>query len=76
MPFDSLHDSTLGNEAEILIILLDNYKNQYFSITAPDSIKAINIEREGLSMKEKDLVLILVGNQGFRSAKQEEKTYG
>ncbi|WP_299288094.1 hypothetical protein [uncultured Mucilaginibacter sp.] len=39
--FDAPTDSKEGDEAEILSLLIENYENQHYPISAPDSIGAI-----------------------------------
>ena len=59
--FDASPNSTEGDEAEILTMLIDNYENQYFPIEAPDPIEAIKIRMEEMNIKQKDLVGIIGG---------------
>ena len=48
--FDASPNSKEGDEAEILTMLIDHYKNQYFPIEAPDPIEAIKIRMEELNI--------------------------
>lgn len=59
--FDASPNSKEGDEAEILIMLIDNYENQHFPIEAPDPIEAIKIRMEEMNIKQKDLVGIIGG---------------
>ncbi|MEX8548096.1 MAG: type II toxin-antitoxin system HigA family antitoxin [Mucilaginibacter sp.] len=59
--FDSAPDSKEGDEAEILSLLIENYENQYYPITAPDPIEAIKIRMEEMNLKQKDLVGVIGG---------------
>ena len=59
--FDASPDSTEGDEAEILTMLIDNYENQYFPIETPDPIEAIKIRMEEMNLKQKDLIGVIGG---------------
>lgn len=59
--FDAPANSKLGDEAEILSLLIENYENEHYKIEAPDPIVAIKIRMEEMNMKQKDLVGILGG---------------
>ena len=59
--FDALPDSKEGDEAEILSLLIENYENQHYPISAPDPIEAIKIRMEEMNLKQKDLVGIIGG---------------
>ena len=59
--FDSQPESKEGDEAEILSLLIENYENQHYPITAPDPIEAIKIRMEEMNLKQKDLVGIIGG---------------
>jgi len=59
--FDALPNTTEGDEADILSLLIDNYENQYHSIEAPDPIEAIKIRMEEMNLKQKDLTGIIGG---------------
>ncbi len=59
--FDAPTDSTEGDEAEILSLLIENYENEYYPIDAPDPIEAIKIRMEELNLRQKDLVGIIGG---------------
>lgn len=59
--FDASPNSTEGDEAEILTVLIDNYENQFYQIEAPDPIEAIKIRMEEMNIKQKDLVGIIGG---------------
>jgi len=51
----------LGDEAEILSLLIENYENQHYPIEAPDPIEAIKIRMEEMNLKQKDLVGVIGG---------------
>ncbi len=64
--FDSSTKSNEGKEAELLILLIENYEEEHYKIDAPDPIVAIRIRMEELNLKQKDLVGI-VGSKGIVS---------
>jgi HTH-type transcriptional regulator/antitoxin HigA len=59
--FDAPLNSSEGDEAEILSMLIDNYENIHHPIEAPDPIEAIKIRMEEMDIKQKDLVGIIGG---------------
>lgn len=59
--FDAPINSSEGDEAEILSLLIDNYENIHHPIEAPDPIEAIKIRMEEMNIKQKDLVGIIGG---------------
>ena len=59
--FDAVINSTEGDEAEILSLLIENYENQHYPIEAPDPIEAIKIRMDEMNLKQKDLVGIIGG---------------
>ena len=59
MIFDAPVDTTEGDEAEILSLLIENYENVNYPIEAPDPIEAIKIRMEELNMRQKDLAGII-----------------
>ena len=61
--FDASPDTTEGDEAELLVILIEKYEEENYHIEAPDPIEAIKFRMEQLNMKKKDLATIL----GYRS---------
>ncbi len=50
-----------GDEAELLILLIENYEQQHYPIGPPDPIEAIKIRMEELDLKQKDMIGILGG---------------
>jgi HTH-type transcriptional regulator/antitoxin HigA len=64
--FDASPKSKEGKEAELLVLLIENYEEEYYKIEAPDPIVAIRIRMEELNLKQKDLVGI-VGSKGIVS---------
>ncbi|MFC2112502.1 type II toxin-antitoxin system HigA family antitoxin [Bacteroidota bacterium] len=61
--FDASPDTREGDEAELLVILIEKYEDENFIIEAPDPIEAIKFRMEQLNMKRKDLAVVL----GYRS---------
>ena len=61
--FDALPDTPEGDEAELLVVLIEKYENENYPIEAPNPIEAIKFRMEQLNMKKKDLAAIL----GYRS---------
>ena len=57
--FDAPANTTEGDEAEILSLLIENYENEYYPIEAPDPIEAIKIRMEEMNLRQKDLVGII-----------------
>lgn len=64
--FDASPKSKEGKEAELLVLLIENYEEENYKIEAPDPIVAIRIRMEELNLKQKDLVGI-VGSKGIVS---------
>ena len=61
--FDAPPDTPEGDEAELLVILIEKYEDENYPIEAPDPIEAIKFRMEQLNMKKKDLATFL----GYRS---------
>lgn len=59
--FDTTPNTEEGDEAEILMLLVENYENEFYPIEAPDPIEAIKIRMEEMNIKQKDLVGIIGG---------------
>lgn len=59
--FDADPNTTEGDEADLLSMIIDNYENQYYPIEAPDPIEAIKIRMEEMNLKQQDLVGIIGG---------------
>jgi HTH-type transcriptional regulator/antitoxin HigA len=59
--FDAKPNTTEGDEAELLSLLIDLYENKHYPIEAPDPIEAIKIRMEEMDLKQKDLVGIIGG---------------
>lgn len=54
--FDAPLNSLESDEADILIIIVDEYENKHFPIDAPDPIEAIKIRMEEMQLKQSDLI--------------------
>ncbi|AUD04849.1 helix-turn-helix domain-containing protein [Spirosoma pollinicola] len=59
--FDASANTPEGDEAELLILLIDSYENEHYAIEAPDPIEAIKIRLEEMELKQQDLVGIIGG---------------
>ena len=59
--FDAPAESPDGDEAEVLVILIEHYEDRYHPIEAPDPIEAIKTRMEDLGYQQKDLVGIIGG---------------
>lgn len=57
--FDSKPNTKLGQEADFLALLIEQYEEVNHPIESPDPIVAIRIRMEELEMKQKDLVGII-----------------
>ncbi len=71
--FNAPSNSPEGDEAEVLILLIDNYEQTHFPIDAPDPIEAIKIRMEELSLKQKDLVGIIGGKSSVSEILNRKK---
>ncbi len=59
--FDEPKESKLGEEAEILSLLIDDYERKHYPIDPPDPVEAIRIRMEEMQLKQRDLVGIFGG---------------
>jgi len=59
--FDAKPNTSEGDEAELLSLLIDLYENKHYPIESPDPIEAIKIRMEEMDLKQKDLVGIIGG---------------
>jgi len=57
--FDAKSNSKEGKEAELLILLIEDYENLHYKIDSPDPIEAIRIRMEEMELKQKDLVQVI-----------------
>lgn len=65
--FDAKKGTKIGDEIEILSILIDKYESEHFPIDLPDPIEAIKFRMEQMGMKQKDLIEVV----GFKSRVSE-----
>ncbi len=61
--FDAPANSKEGNEAELLMLLIENYESMHYPIDSPDPIEAIKFRMEQIGMKKKDLAEVI----GYKS---------
>lgn len=59
--FESSPNTKEGDEAEILVLLIETYEDKYYPISNPDPIEAIKIRMEEMNLKQKDLVGVIGG---------------
>jgi len=59
--FDADQNSVVGDEAEILTLLIEHFEKKIHPIDAPDPIEAIKIRMEELNLRQKDLVGLIGG---------------
>jgi len=64
--FDADPKTVEGQEAELLVLLIEDYEEEHYKIDIPDPIDAIKIRMEEMELKQKDLVGI-VGSKGVVS---------
>ena len=60
-------NSSEGDEAEILSILIEKYEDEYYRIDAPDPIEAIKFRMEQMGMNKRDLADVI----GYKSRVSE-----
>lgn len=65
--FDAPADSTEGDEAELLSILIEKYEDEHYPIDPPDPIEAIKFRMEQMNMEKKDLAEVI----GYKSRVSE-----
>jgi HTH-type transcriptional regulator / antitoxin HigA len=65
--FDAPIDSTEGDEAELLSILIEKYEDEHYPIEAPDPIEAIKFRMEQMDMNNQDLAEVI----GYKSRVSE-----
>lgn len=65
--FDAPANTSDGDEAEILGILIEKYEDEFYPIEAPDPIEAIKFRMEQMNMDNKDLAEII----GYKSRVSE-----
>lgn len=65
--FHAAENTSEGDEAEVLSILIENYENEHYPISAPDPIEAIKFRMEQMNMSKKDLAEVI----GYKSRVSE-----
>ena len=60
---DAPINSKEGDEAELLVLLIENYENEHYPIGPPDPIEAIKFRMEQMGIKKKDLAEVI----GYKS---------
>jgi HTH-type transcriptional regulator / antitoxin HigA len=65
--FDAPVDSPEGDEAEILVLLIEKYEEEHYPITSPDPIEAIKFRMEQLGLTRSDIAEII----GYKSRVSE-----
>ena len=65
--FDAPANTSEGDEAEILGILIEKYEDEFYPIEAPDPIEAIKFKMEQMNMDNQDLAEII----GYKSRVSE-----
>jgi HTH-type transcriptional regulator/antitoxin HigA len=65
--FDAAADSTEGDEADLLGILIEKYEDEHYPIESPDPIEAIKFRMEQMNMDNNDLAKII----GYKSRVSE-----
>jgi len=69
--FDAPADTTEGDEAELLGILIEKYEDEHYPIEAPDPIEAIKFRMEQMNMNNHDLAKVI----GYKSRVSEIFNY-
>ena len=57
--FDAKPGSSIGDELEVLGILIEQYENEHFPIGLPDPIEAIKFRMEQMGYNQSDLAKIV-----------------
>jgi HTH-type transcriptional regulator/antitoxin HigA len=72
--FDASPNTEEGDEAEILVLLIEDYESKHYPISAPDPIEAIKIRMEELNLKQKDLVIAIGGKSRVSEVLNKKKS--
>jgi len=54
--FDAVTGTSESDEADVLALLIDEYRKKHYRIEAPDPIEAIKIRMEEMNLRQIDLV--------------------
>jgi HTH-type transcriptional regulator / antitoxin HigA len=65
--FDASEDTTEGDEADLLGILIEKYEDEHYPIETPDPIEAIKFRMEQMNLDNNDLAEII----GYKSRVSE-----
>ena len=65
--FDAAVDSSDGDEADLLGILIEKYEDEHYPIEAPDPIEAIKFRMEQMNVNNQDLAEVI----GYKSRVSE-----
>ncbi len=65
--FDASKDTPEGDEAELLVFLIEKYEDEHYPIEAPDPIEAIKFRMEQMNMDKQDLAKVI----GYKSRVSE-----
>ena len=65
--FHAPKDNPEGDEAELLMLLIEKYEEDHFPIEAPDPVEAIKFRMEQLGLDQKDLAEVI----GYKSRVSE-----
>jgi len=71
--FDAKQGSELGEELEILAILIEKYEDKYFPIGMPDPIEAIKFRMEQMGMQQKDLAKLILKSRASEILNKKRK---
>jgi HTH-type transcriptional regulator/antitoxin HigA len=53
--------TTIGDELELLSLLVEKYEREHYPIEAPDPIEAIRFRMEQMNLKQKDIAILFGG---------------
>ncbi len=65
--FHATKDSQEGDEAELLMLLIEKYEQENYPIESPDPVEAIKFRMEQLGLDQKDLAEVM----GYKSRVSE-----
>ena len=57
--FDAPVDSAEGDEAELLILLIEKYEEEHYPIDSPDPLEAIKFRMEQMDLNNQDLAELI-----------------
>ncbi len=65
--FDASANTAEGDEADLLVMLIERFEDEHYPIEAPDPIEAIKFRMEQMNMDNQDLARII----GYKSRVSE-----